>query len=77
MVYARLKPKGILKTYLLGMALGFWRACAWIFSGNAATSGAAWFGAGRIARNTTKLAIDFGSRVIVFSDWRWLSFMFR
>jgi flavin-dependent dehydrogenase len=31
-VYARLKPKGILKTYLLGMVLGFWRACAWIFS---------------------------------------------
>jgi len=31
-VYARLKPKGILKTYLLGLALGFWRACAWIFS---------------------------------------------
>ena len=31
-VYARLKPKGILKTYLLGLVLGFWRACAWIFS---------------------------------------------
>jgi flavin-dependent dehydrogenase len=31
-VYARLKPKGILKTYLLGGVLGFWRACAWIFS---------------------------------------------
>jgi flavin-dependent dehydrogenase len=31
-VYARLKPKGILKTYLLGMILGFWRACAWVFS---------------------------------------------
>jgi menaquinone-9 beta-reductase len=31
-VYARLKPKGILKTYLLGAILGFWRACAWIFS---------------------------------------------
>jgi flavin-dependent dehydrogenase len=31
-VYARLKPKGILKTYLLGSVLGFWRACAWIFS---------------------------------------------
>jgi len=31
-VYARLKPKGILKTYLLGMVLGFWRACAWIFA---------------------------------------------
>jgi len=32
LVYARLKPTGILKTYLLGFALGFWRACAWIFS---------------------------------------------
>jgi flavin-dependent dehydrogenase len=32
LVYARLKPKGILKTYLLGVVLGFWRACAWIFS---------------------------------------------
>jgi menaquinone-9 beta-reductase len=31
-VYARLKPKGILKTYLLGLVLGIWRACAWIFS---------------------------------------------
>jgi flavin-dependent dehydrogenase len=31
-MYARLKPKGILKTYLLGMVLGFWRACAWIIS---------------------------------------------
>jgi menaquinone-9 beta-reductase len=31
-VYARLKPNGILKTYLLGAILGFWRACAWIFS---------------------------------------------
>jgi flavin-dependent dehydrogenase len=31
-VYARLKPKGILKTYLLGVVLGLWRACAWIFS---------------------------------------------
>ncbi len=31
-VYARLKPKGILKTYLLGLVLDFWRACAWIFS---------------------------------------------
>jgi flavin-dependent dehydrogenase len=31
-VYARLKPKGIAKTYLLGLVLGFWRACAWIFS---------------------------------------------
>jgi flavin-dependent dehydrogenase len=31
-VYARLKPKGILKTYLLGLVLGFWRACAWICS---------------------------------------------
>src|ERR1700677_2158119 len=31
-VYARLKPTGILKTYLLGLVLGFWRACAWIFS---------------------------------------------
>jgi menaquinone-9 beta-reductase len=31
-VYARLKPKGILTTYLLGLVLGFWRACAWIFS---------------------------------------------
>ncbi len=32
LVYARLKPKGILKTYLLGLVLGCWRACAWIFS---------------------------------------------
>jgi menaquinone-9 beta-reductase len=32
LVYARLKPTGILKTYLLGFGLGFWRACAWIFS---------------------------------------------
>jgi flavin-dependent dehydrogenase len=32
LVYARLKPKGIFKTYLLGLVLGFWRACAWIFS---------------------------------------------
>ncbi len=32
LVYARLKPKGILKTYLLGLVLGFWRACAWILS---------------------------------------------
>jgi len=32
LVYARLKPMGILKTYLLGLVLGFWRACAWIFS---------------------------------------------
>ena len=31
-VYARLKPKGIVKTYLLGLVLSFWRACAWIFS---------------------------------------------
>jgi menaquinone-9 beta-reductase len=31
-VYARLKPKGIVKTYLLGFVLGLWRACAWIFS---------------------------------------------
>jgi len=31
-VYARLKPKGILKTYLLGLVLGVWRTCAWIFS---------------------------------------------
>jgi flavin-dependent dehydrogenase len=31
-VYARLKPKGILKTYVLGLVLGFWRGCAWIFS---------------------------------------------
>jgi len=31
-VYARLKPKGILKTYLLGLVLGLWRASAWIFS---------------------------------------------
>jgi flavin-dependent dehydrogenase len=31
-VYARLKPKGILKTYLLGLVLGFWRVCAWMFS---------------------------------------------
>jgi flavin-dependent dehydrogenase len=31
-VYARLKPKGVLKTYLLGLVLGIWRACAWIFS---------------------------------------------
>jgi flavin-dependent dehydrogenase len=31
-VYARLKPKGFLKTYLLGLLLGFWRARAWIFS---------------------------------------------
>jgi flavin-dependent dehydrogenase len=31
-VYARLKPKGILKTYMLGLVLSFWRACAWIFS---------------------------------------------
>jgi flavin-dependent dehydrogenase len=31
-VYARLKPRGFLKTYLLGLVLGFWRACAWIFS---------------------------------------------
>jgi menaquinone-9 beta-reductase len=31
-VYARLKPKGILKTYLLGLVLGFWRVCAWIFA---------------------------------------------
>lgn len=31
-VYARLKPKGILKTCLLGLVLGLWRACAWIFS---------------------------------------------
>jgi hypothetical protein len=30
-VYARLKPKGILKTYLLGLVLGCWRAGAWIF----------------------------------------------
>jgi menaquinone-9 beta-reductase len=32
LVYARLKPKGILKTYLLGLVLGFWRAGAWVFS---------------------------------------------
>jgi flavin-dependent dehydrogenase len=32
LVYARLKPKGILKTYLLGLVLGLWRASAWIFS---------------------------------------------
>jgi flavin-dependent dehydrogenase len=32
LVYARLKPKGILKTYLLGLVLGLWRAGAWIFS---------------------------------------------
>jgi flavin-dependent dehydrogenase len=32
LVYARLRPRGILKTYLLGLVLGFWRACAWIFS---------------------------------------------
>jgi flavin-dependent dehydrogenase len=32
LVYARLKPRGILKTYLFGFVLGFWRACAWIFS---------------------------------------------
>ena len=32
LVYARLKPEGILKTYLLGLVLGLWRACAWIFS---------------------------------------------
>jgi hypothetical protein len=31
-VYARLKPKGILKTYLLGLVLGLWRAGAWIYS---------------------------------------------
>jgi menaquinone-9 beta-reductase len=31
-VYARLKPNGILKTYLLGVVLGLWRACAGIFS---------------------------------------------
>jgi menaquinone-9 beta-reductase len=31
-VYARLNPKGILKTYLLGLVLGLWRASAWIFS---------------------------------------------
>src|SRR5271168_2604452 len=31
-VYARLKPKGILKTYLLGLVLGFFRASAWVFS---------------------------------------------
>ncbi len=31
-VYARLKAKGILTTYLLGLVLGFWRACAWVFS---------------------------------------------
>jgi len=31
-VYARLKPKGIPKTYVLGLVLGFWRGCAWIFS---------------------------------------------
>jgi menaquinone-9 beta-reductase len=31
-VYARLKPRGILKTYLLGLVLGFWRVCAWIFA---------------------------------------------
>ncbi len=31
-VYARLQPKGILKTYLLGLVLGLWRAGAWIFS---------------------------------------------
>jgi flavin-dependent dehydrogenase len=31
-VYARLKPKGILKTYLLGVVLGLWRVWAWIFS---------------------------------------------
>src|SRR6202041_3950043 len=28
-VYARLKPRGILKTYLLGLVLGVWRTCAW------------------------------------------------
>jgi menaquinone-9 beta-reductase len=28
LVYARLKPKGILKTFLLGFVLDFWRACA-------------------------------------------------
>jgi menaquinone-9 beta-reductase len=50
-VYARLKPKGILKTYLLGLVLGFWRACAWIFS---ECCKRAWFGAGPIAGNTTK-----------------------
>jgi menaquinone-9 beta-reductase len=32
LVYARLQPKGILKTYLLGLVLSFWRAGAWIFS---------------------------------------------
>jgi menaquinone-9 beta-reductase len=32
LVYARLKPQGILKTYSLGLVLGFWRAGAWIFS---------------------------------------------
>jgi flavin-dependent dehydrogenase len=31
-VYARLQPKGILKTYLLGLVLGLWRVGAWIFS---------------------------------------------
>ena len=31
-VYARLKPKGILTTCVLGLVLGFLRACAWIFS---------------------------------------------
>jgi hypothetical protein len=31
-VYARLKARGILKTYLLGLVLGLWRAGAWIFS---------------------------------------------
>lgn len=30
-VYARLKPKGLLRTGLLGMVLGAFRACAWFF----------------------------------------------
>jgi flavin-dependent dehydrogenase len=31
-VYARLKPRGILKTYMLALVLWCWRAGAWIFS---------------------------------------------
>ncbi len=39
-VYARLKPNGILSTFLIGSVLGFFRASAWVLVSNLQTADA-------------------------------------